>query len=205
MRGSTENTPLGTLRTARSALPTGASRLAAAWALGYALYRAYYALGGTVGMFGTPISVSQWHLINAIGAGILFGAAVAPIVLLKFWAQPRYRPALLALCWVVTVGCVMHAFVNGVQRALSLAGLLTINLPFWQTIDHRQADLQDLFFNEPWFFVEGLLWAAIAWTGALKWSPFRRWWIGSALAAITVLTVVGLLSAFGLIGTFIVG
>jgi hypothetical protein len=88
---------------------------------------------------------------------------------------------------------------------LSLAGILSLELPFWQTIDHRQADLQDLLFNEPWFFVEGLLWAAIAWTGALRWSPRRRWWVISALAAIVALTIIGLLSAFGVIGRLIVG
>jgi hypothetical protein len=88
---------------------------------------------------------------------------------------------------------------------LSLAGVLSLALPFWRTIDHRQSDLQDLLFNEPWFLTEGLLWAAIAWTGALSWSPRRRWWVVSAFAAITLLTIVGLLSALGIIGTLIVG
>ena len=44
-----------------------AKRLAYAacgWALLYAAYRGYYALGGTVGMFGTPVSMSQWRLIS---------------------------------------------------------------------------------------------------------------------------------------------
>jgi hypothetical protein len=155
-------TPNGSQRSGNAALPVRSSRLAAVWALCYALYRGYYAVGGTFGMFGTPVSESQWRLINAIGAGILLVAAAMPIVLLKFWSRPRLRPALLALCWIVTVGCVMHALVNGIQRVLSLAGLLTLDLPFWQTIDRRESDLQDLLFNEPWFFVEGLLWAAIA-------------------------------------------
>jgi len=36
-----------------------ASWIAAGWALFYALYRAYYAMGGTVGMFGTPALLAQ--------------------------------------------------------------------------------------------------------------------------------------------------
>ena len=82
---------------------------------------------------------------------------------------------------------------------------MSLNLPFWQTINQRDADLQDLLFNEPWFFVEGVLWAAIAWTAALSASPRRRWWVMSALAAIIALTVIGLLSAFGFIGRLIIG
>jgi hypothetical protein len=199
------DTPISAQQSGNAALAIGASYLAAAWALFYALYRGYYALGGTFAMFGIPVSESQWRLINAIGAGILLVAAAAPIVLLKLWCRPRLRPALLALCWVVTVGCVMHAFVMVAQRVLSLAGILSLDLPFWQMIDQRQSDLQDLLFNEPWFFVEGLLWAAMAWTGALRWSPRRRWWVVSALASIIALTIVGLLSAFGVIGKIIIG
>jgi hypothetical protein len=33
----------------------------------------------------------------------------------------------------------------------------------------------------------------------------RRWWVGTALAAIAALTAAGLLSAFGVIGRMIIG
>jgi hypothetical protein len=188
----------------KAGLPVDASRFAAAWALFYALYRAYYAFGGRLGMFGVPVSEDQWRFVNAVGAGILLVGAAAPLVMLKLWSRPRLGP-LLAFCWVVAVGCVMHALVDMLQRAASLAGLLTMHMPFWRTIDQRQADLQDLLFNEPWFFVEGLAWGAIAWTGGLSSSRHRRWWIVSGLAAIAALTVMGLLSAFGVTGRFIVG
>jgi hypothetical protein len=186
-------------------LPVAASRLAAVWALLYALYRGYYALGGDAGMFGVPVSESQWRQINAVGAVILLVGAAAPLILLRLWRQPRVRPVLLALCWIVTVGCVMHALVDATQRLLSLSGMLTMNFPFWATIDRRQSDLQDLLLNEPWFLIEGLLWGAIAWTGGLSRSSRRNVWIISALVAIVALTIVGLLSAFGVIGKLIVG
>jgi hypothetical protein len=186
-------------------LPVAASRLAAVWALLYALYRGYYALGGDAGMFGVPVSESQWRQINAVGAVILLVGAAAPLILLRLWRQPRVRPVLLALCWIVTVGCVMHALVDATQRLLSLSGMLTMNFPFWATIDRRQSDLQDLLLNEPWFLIEGLLWGAIAWTGGLSRSSRRNVWIISALVAIVALTIIGLLSAFGVIGKLIVG
>lgn len=186
-------------------LPVSAARLAAAWAFLYALYRGYYALGGTFGMFGVPVSESEWRQINALGAAILLVGAAAPLVLLRMWCRPRIRTVLFALCWMVLVGCVAHATVNITQRVLSLMGLLTIDYPFWASIDRRQADLQDLLWNEPWFLIEGLLWAAIAWTGGLSCSRHRMAWVTSALIAIVMLTVVGLLSAFGVIGEVIVG
>ena len=40
---------------------------------------------------------------------------------------------------------------------------------------------------------------------ALARSPSRRWWTGTALAAIAVLTLIGLLSVFGVIGKVIIG
>jgi len=55
---------------------------ACGWALLYAAYRLYYALGGTVGMFGTPVSMSQWRLINAVGAAIILILAVLPVATL---------------------------------------------------------------------------------------------------------------------------
>jgi hypothetical protein len=103
------------------------------------------------------------------------------------------------------VGCVSHALIDIVLRTANISGALTMSFPFWQTMDHPRSDLQDIFFNEPWFLTEGLLWAGIAWHGALRHSPRRSWWIGGVLAATAVFTTVGLLSGFGVIGRWIIG
>jgi hypothetical protein len=181
------------------------SRAATAWALGYALYRGYYALGGTWGMLGTPNSHDQWIRINAIAAGMLLAAAVAPLAFLPAWQRPRARPIMLVIAWIVCVACVSHATIAIPTRVLSLAGALTIDYPFWETIDAREADLQDLFFNEPWFLVEGLLWAEIAWLGALQEAKHRTWWLGTAVLAILGATALGLLASFGAIERVIIG
>ena len=182
-----------------------ASWIAAGWAFFYALYRAYYAAGGTVGMFGTPVSEYDWRMVNAKGAAILAFVAVTPVAVLRLWHRSRARPWLLALSWIMAVGGITHALIGMTQRIASLSGVYVMPLPFWRTVDRRMSDLQALLFNEPWFLIEGLLWVAIAWGGALSTSPIRWWWIGSAMAAVVVLTAVGLLSAFGVIGQMIVG
>lgn len=182
-----------------------ASRVAAVWAFGYGLYRSYYALGGTFGMFGTPVSPEQFRRINAIAALLLFLFAIVPLVSVRAWNQRHGRPGLLALAWVIAVACTSHALIGAVQRIASLTGRLVINYRFWETIDRRAADLQALFFNEPWFLIEGILWAVIAWAGALRASRRRRWWLGSAIAAVVVSVIAGVLSAFGVIGRLIIG
>lgn len=177
---------------------------AGAWALLYAAYRGYYALGGTVGMFGTPTSMSQWRLINAVAAVLLVIAAVLPVATARLWHRRHARMALLALCWVIAVGCVMHALVDVIVRLLSIAGVLHMEFPYFASIDRRAADLQDLFFNEPWFLGEGMLWGILGWM-ELTSTRSRRWWLASGLAGTAALTLLGLLSAAGLIGKIIVG
>jgi hypothetical protein len=177
---------------------------ACGWALSYAAYRAYYALGGTVGMFGTPVSMSQWRLINAEGAVIILIGAVLPVATLPLWQRRQARLVLLALCWVIAVGCVMHALVDATARNLSLAGMLHMDFPFFASIDRRESDLQDLLLNEPWFLVEGLLWGVLGWFRlASAWS--RRLWVASGVVATIALTVISVLSTVGIIGRFIVG
>lgn len=183
-----------------------ASLLAALWALGYGFYRWYYAFGGTVGILGIPASHEDWRRINAVAGVLLWVAALLPLVLMRAWRTRGVYPLLLVLSGIVTVGCISHALIDIVLRVASLNGSLTIHYPFWQTIDHRRADLQDLFFNEPWFLVEGLLWAAIAWSGALHGAPrWRRWWIVGVLITTAASTAVGILSGFGVVGAWIIG
>ena len=59
----------------------------AVWGLGYALYRSYYALGGTLLLPGTPADPAQFRLINAAAVVILAIAAVLPIAMLPLWQK----------------------------------------------------------------------------------------------------------------------
>ena len=172
----------------------------------YALYRAYYGLGGTIGMIGTPASQSRWRATNLGAAAVLLVIAVLPLAALSLWRRPRWRRALLAVAWALAVGGVMHAAIMDTQRVLSLLGAHDIRYPSsaWASHDPHRADIQDLLFNETWFLVEGVLWGALALT-VLERSHAARRWALSAAAAAAALTCVGLLSAFGVVGRAIVG
>jgi hypothetical protein len=180
--------------------------LAAVSAAGYGLYRAYYGLGGTFGMFGEPVSDPQWRAINLVAAGLLFGAAVLPLAARPLWHRPWPRRFLLAVAWLIAVACIGHACINDILRVLSLAGLYDVLYPpeVWQSVDPRAADLQDLLFNETWFLLEGGLWFALGWT-LMGPSTGRHRWAASAIVAIGLATLVGLLSAFGIIGRAVIG
>lgn len=153
-----------------------------------------------------PCSESHWRLVNAIGAALILCAAVLPLATARFSRHPRARVALLTIGWVIAVGCVMHGLVDDITRLLSMACLLHLEFPFFVagSLDRRASDLQDLFLNEPWFLGEGLLWGALCWV-QLASARARRWWLASALVAVAVLTVIGVLSSAGIIGQFIIG
>jgi hypothetical protein len=184
-------------------MPPWLSRLACGWALIYAAYRAYYAFGGTIGMFGTPVSAELWRLVNAVGAAALLGAAAIAALVPRIGGRPLGRSSLIAFGWVAFVGCVMHAVIDSVIRALSLAGLHDMHLPFWESIDQRASDLQDLLWNEPWFFVEGVLWLAIS-LHLLRSPISRRRFLVTGIGAVVALTVAGLLSERGVIGRLVI-
>ena len=174
----------------------------AVWSFAYAGYRAYYAAGGRFGLFGEPVSSAQFRAINAIGAALIFVAGALPLIALRVHAVRRALPV---ICWVAAVGCCMHALVDGTLRVLSLTGVHPTQLPasVWRSFDRRAADLQDLLLNEPWFLIEGLLWAALG--VAIVQQSRRRAWVSSAVTVCLLLSVVGVLSGLGVIGSFHVG
>ena len=196
----------GAVRVPRGHRPAGlvaVSLVTGGCGLVYAAYRGYYGLGGTAGMFGTPVSPAQWRAVNLAAAALLLAVALLPVAALPLWPRRWPRRTLLASCWVLTVGFVMHALVSDIQRVLSLAGVVQLRYPFFAAIDKHAADIQDLMFNETWFLAEGLLWAVLA-LMVLGPSPTRRWWAGTAIGATAALTATGLLSTLHVIGRVIV-
>ena len=207
MGNSTVQETTDGLATARPRASRGQPRSAvvaalALWGLGYACYRAYYAAGGELGMIGRPVSDAQFRAVNAAGAGIVLLGAVLPVVLSRVAAL---RTTVPVVGWIAAVGCCMHALVDSALRLLSVTGIHPTQLPeqFWLSFDRQAADLQDLLLNEPWFFVEGVLWAALG--IACVCTSRRRAWLASVVVACLALTGVGILSGLGVIGSFRVG
>jgi hypothetical protein len=177
----------------------------AVWAAWYAAYRFYYAFGGQVGMIGRPAPEQHFRRDNFIGGAIILLAAVLPLIAVSGWRHRPVRRLVPVVGWIAAVGCCMHALTLMTLRVLSLTGVHPTHLPLglWLSIDRHEADLQDLSFNEPWFFVEGCLWALFALTALAPSS--RQRWLRSAVVACVLATAVGLLSGLGAIPTFRAG
>ncbi len=154
-------------------------------------------------MIGVPVSEAQFRAINAVGSIlIVLFSVVLPLVVVHV---RRFNRAVPVFGWIGAVGCCMHALVDVTLRVLSLTGQHPTELPAeaWRSFDRRTADLQDLLFNEPWFLLVGLLWAALALTFVQR--PRRRTWAISVVVACLLLSVVGVLSGVGVIGSARVG
>lgn len=174
----------------------------ALWAAWYAAYRFYYAFGGHVGMVGRPAPGVNFRHNNLVGGVIILLAASLSLVALASWRRPAVRRLVMLVGWTAAVGCCMHALTLEVLRILSLTGVRPMHYPpgVWLSIDRHRADLQDALFNEPWFFIEGCLWALFALTAVPARS--RQVWWRSAVIAIFVAVAVGVLSGLGAVPTF---
>jgi hypothetical protein len=177
----------------------------AAWAAWYAAYRLYYAFGGQLGMIGRPSPAQHFRRDNLVGGAIILLAALLPPIAVSARRHRPVRRLVPVVGWIAAVGCCMHALTLMTLRVLSLTSVHPTHYPpgLWLSIDRRQADLQDLLFNEPWFFIEGCLWALFALT-ALQPSARQRW-RRSAIVACLLAAAVGLLSGLGAIPTFRTG
>jgi hypothetical protein len=175
------------------------------WAAWYAAYRFYYAFGGRVGMIGDPSPAAHFRRDNAIGAAIILLAALLPPLAARAFRHTAVRRVVPVVSWVAAVGCCMHALTLMILRVLSLTGTHAVHYPagVWLSLDRQKADLQDLFFNEPWFLIEGCLWALFA-LSVLQPSS-RRQWRRSAVVACVLATAAGVLSGLGAVPTFSTG
>jgi hypothetical protein len=169
------------------------------WAGWYAAYRFYYAFGGHLGMIGRPAPAAHFRRDNLVGGAIILVAAVLPSIAARFRLPRGLVPV---VGWIAAVGCCMHALTLMALRVLSLTGVHPMHYPpgLWLSLNRREADLQDLLFNEPWFFIEGCLWAAFALT-ALQ-PSWRLRWRRSAVAACVLAAAVGVASGLGAVPTF---
>ena len=180
--------------------------ITAGWGAAYAIYRGYYALGGLAGLPGVVRSDARgtFHAINLAAVIVLLLGAAAPLVMLRLWRSRLWVGCVVA-CWAVTVGCVMHALIDITQRCLSLSGQLWISYPtdLWASVDRRAADLQDLLANEPWFLIEGLLFACLALLHLR--GRGRLGFIITALLTTAAFVTVGMLASTGHLARVVVG
>ena len=106
-------------------------------------------------MIGRPAPAAHFRRDNLVGGVIILLAAALPQIGVRARRHRPMRRLLPVVGWIAAVGCCTHALTLVILRGFSLTGVHpTHYLPgIWLSLDRRYADLQDVFFNEPWFFV----------------------------------------------------
>ena len=177
---------------------------ASIWGALYAVYRLYYGLGGMSFIPGELSSAATFRSTNLVAVAVMLVLALLPLAMYRVKNSAKWKFWVVIVCWLVAVACCSHALIDITQRILSLTGQLQIQYPssIWHSVNYKEADLQDLFGNEPWFLIEGLLFAAIGWWSIPKGK--HRIWALTLLGAVGVSTVVGILVAVGFIGRTVI-
>jgi hypothetical protein len=167
-----------------------------AWSLAYAVPHVYWALGGGAGLSAVAPSASalpQWRAINWAASPVLVLAGLIGAGLI--WSWGRSRRWGLALLLAALAGCSIaasHGVYGIVSRVLQVAGVTGVDGQAFDAARHPWV-LWDLLVFEPWFLIEGVLFAVAGWCYLVSPVDRRRW-----VAACAVGVAVGLLS--GLLG-----
>lgn len=162
------------------------------WSIGYMVPHLYWALGGMIGMSIIKPSVyelPQWELINWIASAILTLPGLMGIALICFWSRKPLKWILLTIAWAGCSVAASHGIYGIIDRLLQIAGIAGLESGPFNVSEHFYV-LWDLLLFEPWFFIEGVLLAALGWCSFNKSSAGRIWLVFCTLGVIIGLITV---------------
>ena len=156
----------------------------------------YWAVGGEFGFSALkPSATAQdgWQAVNAAASLILLLPVGIGLVLLRAPSHRLVRAVLLAACLGGASIAVSHGVYGIVYRVLNIVGVVDVDGRGFTTAQHPWV-LWDLFVFEPWFLIEGVLFAAAGWA-SISGSESRRRWLFGCLVGISLALTSGV---FGL-------
>jgi hypothetical protein len=182
-------------RSPRDELRLAATALSA-WSLLYVLPHLYWAGGGQLGFSALkPSATAQegWQAINAAASLILLLPVAIGLALPRARSRRLSRALLLAACLGGASIAVSHGLYGMVYRLLNIVGVVEVDGRAFTTTQHSWV-LWDLFVFEPWFVIEGVLFAAAGWASISGSEWRRRWLLGCLVGILLAMTsgVVGL-------------
>lgn len=160
----------------------------AVWSVAYLAPHLYWALDGTIGLSALKPSapaVPEWRAINWAATGVLALPALIAAAVVR--ARPgAFKASLSIACLVGAAIAAGHGLYGIVYRSLTVAGMIDID---GRSFDAARQGwvVWDLLVFEPWFLIEGLLFAGFGWAA----SPprFRRTWIIACATGVTLATI----------------
>ncbi len=164
------------------------------WSIVYMFPHLYWALGGTLGLSILKPSISeipQWELINWIASAILTAAGLLGIVLIYFWNSKLLKGLLLTITWAGCSVAASHGIYGIIHRLLQIAGIIEVESGPFNVGEHAYV-LWDLLLFEPWFLIEGILFAVLGWCSFKK-PTNRAIWLILCTLGVIIGIVTGLL------------
>ncbi len=150
------------------------------WSVLYVLPHVYWAVGGDFG-FSTlkPSATAQegWQAINALASVILLLPVAIGLALPRARSHRLARALLLTACLGGASIAMSHGVYGIVYRVLNIVGVVDIDGQRFTTAQHPWV-LWDLFVFEPWFLIEGGLFAGAGWASMSGAESGRRWLLG---------------------------
>lgn len=163
----------------------------AAWSIAYVLPHLYWGLGGTLGLSAvkpTASALEDWRAINLAASGVLVLPAVIAVALIR--GRPgRTRSSVLVVTVVGAAIAASHGIYGITYRALMIAGVIDVDGEPFDLSRHGWV-IWDLVVFEPWFLIEGVLFAGAG--GAAVAAESRRRWTVVCAIAVTAATLTGI-------------
>jgi hypothetical protein len=162
------------------------------WSVGYLVPHLYWALGGTIGLSAVKPSASalpEWRAINGAASGVLALPALVAAALVRA-RRGAVKTGLLLITLAGSAIAASHGVYGIVYRSLIIAGAIDVDGRSFDASRHGWV-IWDLLVFEPWFLIEGLLFAALG--GAATSRSSRPRWIVGCAAATALATVTGLI------------
>ena len=163
----------------------------AVWSVAYMVPHVYWALDGTIGLSALKPSapaLPEWRAINWAATVVLAVPALIALALMR--ARPgAFKASLLIASLAGAAIAAGHGVYGIVYRSLTVAGVVDVDGQSFDASRHGWV-VWDLLVFEPWFLIEGLLFAGVGWAASPP--AWRRTWIVACVIGVGLATTSGL-------------
>jgi hypothetical protein len=162
------------------------------WSVAFGFLHILWALG--IGLFmlkPSALEVSQFEAANLVVAVFLTAVGFLGLLFIPLRRRSFHRWSLLAISLVGCSLATSHGIYGIVNRVLQIVGVLELDSGPFHLMEHAYV-LWDLLLIEPWFTIEGILFAIAGWC-YLDRARSRRNWIMLCIVGILLSLVSGLL------------
>ena len=161
------------------------------WSVVYMVPHLYWALGGTIGLSALKPSapaLPEWRAINWAATFVLAMPALIALALMRTGPGAFKAGSLMASLAGAAIAA-GHGVYGIVYRSLTVAGVVAVGGQSFDASRHGWV-VWDLVVFEPWFLIEGLLFAGVGWAASPP--AWRRTWIVACVVGVTLATISGL-------------